>query len=134
MPLETMLTPFEDSVQLILIQLKWLVCHLLTICFFTFDNAQGELEHRFSKARYRRTDRKSFHQQIAKIERRQRRLHRIREKCARVIKENLPRTLEEHHHIGRSEIQYKHIGTFLHHHSGDPATKVSLAFFLPIVA
>jgi hypothetical protein len=86
---------------------------------------QGELEHRTSKARYLRTDRRSFVKQLTRIERRQTRLNRIKRKLSPQIPvEGVATTPEAHHHIGMSENRYEHIGTFLRSHSGDPAMKV----------
>jgi hypothetical protein len=85
---------------------------------------QGELEHRSPKARYRRTDRRSFIKQLTQIERRQARIRRIKQKCRQNRNERVANTPEAHHHIGRSENQFEHIGTFLNAHAGDPAVKV----------
>jgi hypothetical protein len=38
--------------------------------------------------------------------------------------EKVPKTPQGHHHMGVSQNQYEHIGTFLNRTSGDPATKV----------
>jgi hypothetical protein len=43
------------------------------------------------------------------------------------LAEPVPDTMEPHHHIGVSQNQYEHIGTFLRTHNGDPAVNV-LAF------
>lgn len=88
---------------------------------------QGELEHRTSKARYGRTDHKAYIEQLTHIERRQARLRTLRERLGLHL-ESVPRSLEEHHHIGSSQNVYEHLGTFLHRHAGDPAIKVSCSF------
>jgi hypothetical protein len=88
-----------------------------------------ELEHRKPKARYKRTAKKQpFIKQLARIERREARLRRIR---AKLSKEGSGNTIEavgntpqEHHHIGVSQNQFEHLGTFLRDHSGDPSIKV----------
>jgi hypothetical protein len=88
---------------------------------------QGELEHRTSKSRYKRTDKKIFVRQLAQIERREARLRCIRAKLYQggdARAEAVTNTLREHHHIGSSRNLYEHIGTFLRKHSGDPAIKV----------
>lgn len=85
---------------------------------------QGELEHRTPKSRYKRTDKKTFVKQLTEIERREARIRRIRMRLGRARGEQVPRSLEEHHHIGKSQNEFEHIGTFLRRNSGDPATKV----------
>jgi hypothetical protein len=61
--------------------------------------------------------------QLARIERREARLRRIRSKLERQS-EIVAKTLQEHHHIGLSQDLYQHIGTFLQRNAGDPAIKV----------
>lgn len=85
---------------------------------------QGELEHRTPKERYTRTDKKIFVGQLARVERREVRLHRIRAKLPRQQREWTPNTPEQHHHIAVSQNNYEHIGTFLQKHEADPAVKV----------
>jgi hypothetical protein len=82
-----------------------------------------ELEHRTSKARYKRTDKREFVRQLARIERHEARLRRIRVRLFQTgqIGETVATTLPEHHHIGASQNQFEHIGTFLQRNSGDPA-------------
>jgi hypothetical protein len=85
------------------------------------------LEHRTSKARYKRTDRKQFVRQLTQIERRENRLRRVRAKlvvAGLCPDELVAKTPQEHHHIGVSQNEYDHIGTFLQKNSGDPAIKV----------
>ena len=94
---------------------------------------QGELEHRTPKMRYKCTDRKEFVKQLARIERREARIHRLRppksgnqapdEGCA-----TLPKA---HHTIGQTESFPEHIGQFVQRHSGDPAVEVCVLVFLP---
>jgi hypothetical protein len=67
-------------------------------------------------------------QQLAQIERREARLRRIKAKLVSPGQgwgETVARTPQQHHHIGISQNQYQHIGTFLQRNSGDPAVKVS---------
>ena len=64
---------------------------------------------------------------MAQIERREARIHRIRErhsKEGRFQGEMVASTPEEHHHIGLSQNKFEHIGTFLRKQSGDPAIRV----------
>lgn len=73
-----------------------------------------------------RTDKKNFVKQLTKIERRQARIRRIRHKSGSLYKrENVPSDPAGHYHIGRSQNQFEHIGTFLRSFKGDPAIKVS---------
>ena len=72
-------------------------------------------------------DKRLFVKQLARIERRQARLRRIRAKISkesRVHEEVVENTPEQHHHIGVSQKHYEHIGTFLQKNLGDPAIKV----------
>jgi len=88
---------------------------------------QGELEHRTSKARYHRTDRKEFVKQITSIERREARIHRIRDKQSphgAVIEEEVATSPEAHFHVGKSQNHPEHIPLFLQRHLGDPAVRV----------
>jgi hypothetical protein len=99
------------------------LCHL-------YLSVQSELEHRTAKARYKRTDRKNFVKQLTQIERRQARIRRIRVRLRdslRIPHEPVAETPQEHHHIGLSQHQYEHIGTFLGQNAGDPAVKVRAA-------
>lgn len=96
--------------------------------------AQGELEHKTPKGRYKRTSRKGVQKQLAQIERRQARIRRIRKK---LTESSLSVNCEPeqsncdaplHHHIGLSENHPQHIGSFIRAHLDDPATKVSQCF------
>lgn len=96
----------------------------------SYNTTVGELEHRTSKARYLRTDRKAFVKQLTRMERRQTRLRRIKQKLSTSTRvEDVATTPDAHHHIGLSENRYEHIGTFLRTNSGDPAIKG----FLPML-
>jgi hypothetical protein len=106
----------------------------LSLVIFGFDSVilwtQGELEHRTTKARYKRTDRKRYVRQLAQIERQEARLRQIKEKLRMHRQEQgevVAKSMEEHHHIGVSQRQYYHIGTFLQRNSGDPAAKVAIS-------
>ena len=87
---------------------------------------QGELEHRISKSRYKRTDRKAFIKQLARIERRQARIRRIRARHSDSVHEQVDSTPEKHHHIAKSQNDNVHIGTFLRKNVGDPAVQVQI--------
>lgn len=90
---------------------------------------QGELEHRTPKTRYSRTSRKGFLKQMTQIERRQARIHRIREKLGVSYLPPEPiandaASLNAHYHIGKSQNESKHIVLFVQNNRGDPAVKV----------
>lgn len=94
---------------------------------------QGELEHRNAKSRYKRTSKRFVTKQMAQIERRQKRIRRIRQKILKEggdpsgnrneVKAN---NLDAQHHIGISENLHEDIGLFLRKREGDPAVKVLL--------
>ncbi|KAG2152643.1 uncharacterized protein EDB93DRAFT_1249151 [Suillus bovinus] len=92
----------------------------------SYSTEPGELEHRTSKARYHRTDKKGFVKQITSIERRKARIHRI---CDRqsphgtVIDEEVTTSPEVRFHIGKSQNNPENIPLFLQRHLGDPAIK-----------
>ncbi|RDB17006.1 hypothetical protein Hypma_002060 [Hypsizygus marmoreus] len=94
----------------------------------SYSTECGELEHRTPKGRYRRTSKKAYKKQLAQIERHQARIRHIRQKLsmhAPPIPDNaspiLSGNADEHHHIGITENNPQHIGTFLSDNSGDPA-------------
>ena len=81
-----------------------------------------------------------FVKQLARIERQEARICRIRAKLSgerRLRREEVGTTPHEHHHIGVSQNYYEDIGAFLRKHSGDPAIQVqtlnlrSLAVLMP---
>lgn len=89
--------------------------------------SQGELEHRLPKARYIRTSRKLFINQLAQIERRQARLRRIRARHFQAGKppnEEIPTTPEARYVIGKTQDHPEKIPLFLQKYAGDPALKV----------
>jgi hypothetical protein len=89
-----------------------------------------------SKSRFTRTDRKLYVKQLAQIERRSARLHRLRAKLANqglIHKETVPHIPDEHHHIGKGQNEPVHFGTFLRSNSGDPAIQVSLHLSGPML-
>lgn len=66
---------------------------------------------------------------MARIERRQGRLRRLRSRfqTASGTTPNIeppPLMPDAHHHIGKSQNEYEGIGTFLSKHMGDPAVQV----------
>ena len=91
---------------------------------------QGELEHCTPKARYKRTNKKDFVSQLARIEHREARLCRIQGKLSDAgqlqDEETVTTDPQIHHHIGQSQNNYHHIGTFLYNNATDPAVKVSV--------
>ncbi|KAJ8592017.1 hypothetical protein M405DRAFT_734033, partial [Rhizopogon salebrosus TDB-379] len=92
----------------------------------SYSTEPGELEHRTSKARYHRTDRKEFVKQIASIERREARIHRIRDKQwppGAMIEEEVATSPEAHFHVGKSQNYPENIPLFLQRHLGDPAVR-----------
>jgi hypothetical protein len=89
------------------------------------------LEHRRSKARFSRTNRKGFLKQIAQIERHQARLRRIRayyRKAGKTSSEDVAISLEAHHVIELSQNFPEYIPVFLERHRGDPAIQVTHRF------
>jgi hypothetical protein len=89
---------------------------------------QGELEHRTTKARYRRTSRKEFVKQLTHIERCQSCIRRIRE-CNEIpdLADDEPELIsspEAHHSMGKSQNNPWNISLFLQRNAGDPAIKV----------
>jgi hypothetical protein len=87
---------------------------------------QGELEHRSSKARFKRTSKKGYKQQLAQIERRQARIRRINQKSRISSESRGPQNFDPtvHHHIGVGENGPLHIGTFCRENADDPAVMV----------
>ncbi|KAG6905246.1 hypothetical protein DXG01_003988 [Tephrocybe rancida] len=91
----------------------------------SYSTEIGELEHRTVKARYKRTDRKAYSRQIARIERREARLRKIHA-CTNPFERADDDTVRKgnpdvHHIIGKTENLPLHIGTFVADQSGDPA-------------
>ncbi|KAG2047193.1 hypothetical protein BDR06DRAFT_1032526 [Suillus hirtellus] len=92
----------------------------------SYSSEPGELEHRSPKARYSRTDHKSFVKQLTCIECRQARIHHIGNKIVHrphVEIAEMARSPDVHHHIGMTQKYPIHIGTYLRSHEGDPAIK-----------
>ncbi|KAG2741798.1 hypothetical protein P692DRAFT_201726206, partial [Suillus brevipes Sb2] len=91
----------------------------------SYSTEPGELEHRTSKRRYLRTDRKSFIRQLTQIERRQTRIRRIKSRLQKSRPSEAPDIMayepRVHHHIGVSEKVNNDIGSYLRLHGGDPA-------------
>ena len=101
---------------------------------------QGELEHRNPKGNYKRTSKKEFKQQLAKIERRKARIKHIRQKMASTSALDFADASQPDHdvhhdssvandptqryHIGINQNQPQEIGKFLRTYSDDPAIKV----------
>jgi hypothetical protein len=94
---------------------------------------QGELEHRTSKARYCRTDRKEFVKQMASIERREAHILSIQDKellQGAAVEEEVATSPEAHFHVRKSQNFLENIPLFLKWHAGDPAIKVSASSWL----
>jgi hypothetical protein len=86
--------------------------------------------------RYKRTDRKQFVKQLARIERRQARIRRIRPQKppSQLDGEECAARPESHHTIGKTENFPEHLGLFVHKHLGDPAVKVCKLTFLQFLS
>ncbi|KAH7917705.1 hypothetical protein BV22DRAFT_1025919 [Leucogyrophana mollusca] len=93
----------------------------------SYSTEPGELEHRTGKSRYTRTSRKFYIQQLARIERRQARIRRIRERlqgtATEAEAEGTVATSEVHHIIGKSQNLPVNVTTFVRTTAEDPATK-----------
>ncbi|OBZ65084.1 hypothetical protein A0H81_14943 [Grifola frondosa] len=90
----------------------------------SYSTQPGELEHRTSKGRYRRTSRKHFVRQLTQIERRQARIRAIRNRYNRAAdtpKEEIDNSPNEHYHMGKSQNHREVLGPFLLKNSDDPA-------------
>jgi hypothetical protein len=76
--------------------------------------------------RYKRTDRKEFVKQLARIERRQARICRIHPQklASQSSDEECAARPEVHHTIGKTENFPEHLNFFIQKHSGDPAVEV----------
>lgn len=65
---------------------------------------------------------------MARIERRQAHLRRLRQRrpgnVEEICDQGTAQGADTHHHIGMSQNEFEHIGTFLQRNSGDPAIKV----------
>ncbi|KAG2063716.1 hypothetical protein BDR04DRAFT_1131029 [Suillus decipiens] len=94
----------------------------------SFSTELGELEHHSLKARYSRTDRRSFVKQLTRIECHQAHIchighsniHRPHVEISEIAQSPLL-----HHHIGLTQKHVVHIGSYLIRHQGDPAITIS---------
>ncbi|KZP10392.1 hypothetical protein FIBSPDRAFT_708239, partial [Athelia psychrophila] len=97
----------------------------------SFSTEPPELEHRKPKRRFVRTSRKLFVRQLARIERCEARVRRIRQRLYGKTKrtkqddEGMPGP-EIHHHMGKTENDWLEMGSFLRDNNGDPAIKAFL--------
>ena len=89
-----------------------------------------ELEHRSPKSRYLRTSRKDFELQLSRIERRQARIHRIRQKLDALTNnrtvleyEQGPDSPTSDYHIGKTQNHALDLGSLARQY-GSLATKV----------
>lgn len=95
-----------------------------------------ELEHRSPKSRYLRTSRKDFELQLSRIERRQARIHRIRQKLDALTNnrtvleyEQGPDSPTSDYHIGKTQNHALDLGSLARQY-GSLATKVFFLFRL----
>jgi hypothetical protein len=93
--------------------------------------SQGELEHRTSKSRYRRTDRREYVKQMTPIEHWEACIRHIRTKTFGKDEESTSYeqvTLNPHVHycIRQSENFYEHIGLNFAERSSNPAVRVKV--------
>ncbi len=91
-----------------------------------------ELEHRSPKSRYLRTSRKDFEKQLGRIERRQARIRRIRQKLddskkirESFVKEKGPQSTDITYHIGKTQNHPLDVRDLAQKHRLDPAARVS---------
>ncbi|KAG6906039.1 hypothetical protein DXG01_016189 [Tephrocybe rancida] len=108
----------------------------------SYSTETGELEHRLPKSNYKRTSKKHFQRQLAQIERKQARLHRIGQAIL-APESNLgavaphEMTLESEsasepsdpalrYHVGASQHIRKDIRVFIQENAGDPAINAHL--------
>lgn len=109
-----------------------------TIAILITCITKGELEHRSSKSRYSRTNKKDFLKQMTTLEQRQNRLGRIRQSFLSGLdgteRENLKADFENaqmigaRYSIGKTYSSSEHIPQFLQRHADDPAVKVGVTF------
>lgn len=95
-----------------------------------------ELEHRSPKSRYHRTSRKDFEKQLGRIERRQARIRRIRQKLDKsnenksnetrkeLAHEKGPESWAVEYHIGKTQNYPVDLAVFSQEKRHDPAAKV----------
>ena len=95
---------------------------------------QSELEHRKPKSRTVRTSQRMIEMQLARAERRQYRISRIRRRLYPTKKvdddEKGPMDPRTHHYIGKTQNDFIDIGQFIFQNTRDPAIKASQALFL----
>ena len=91
-----------------------------------------ELEHRSPKSRYQRTSRKDFERQLSRIERRQARIRRIRQRLDEINKnrqvighEEGPENSTSSYHIGKTQNYPLDLGDLARKNLQDPAAKVT---------
>lgn len=96
-----------------------------------------ELQHRHPKSHYLRTSRKNFEKQLGSIERRQARIHRIRQKlnhrnkfAETLVHEKRPESPTSDYHIGKTQNHPVDLGVFFRENRLDPAVKVCLYAFV----
>ncbi|KAG2087624.1 uncharacterized protein F5147DRAFT_781269 [Suillus discolor] len=112
--------------------------YISTICLYgtsdLYSSEPGKLKHHSPKARYSRTDCKSFVKQLTRIECRQAHIRHIGDKIVHrphVEIAEMAGSPDVHHHIGMTQKYPIHIGTYLRSHESDPAIKVSPIILTP---
>jgi hypothetical protein len=106
----------------------WLVPWRRSLMLLIIHGRQSELEHRTSKARFRRTNGRLIPLQLSQIERRQRQIRTIREKLChpsqRTNEEDVTNDPKAQYNIGKTRNAPVHVPTFVQKNDGDPAVKV----------
>ncbi|KAG6905803.1 hypothetical protein DXG01_000659 [Tephrocybe rancida] len=103
----------------------------------SYSTETGELEHRVPKSNYKRTSKKVFQRQLARMERRQTRLHRMMQATSgtSVAFEDMSANdasmtnPAERYHIGASEHNKQDICIFVRDNTNNPAISVCLQDF-----
>ncbi|EGO04334.1 hypothetical protein SERLA73DRAFT_148890 [Serpula lacrymans var. lacrymans S7.3] len=87
----------------------------------------GDLEHQTGKSRFKRTSKKTYTEQLTHIERWEARIRLMRQKLGMSSEDHAvaagqeASTLDDHHHIGKSQNSPLHITFFSKMYSHDPA-------------
>ncbi|KAI0064190.1 hypothetical protein BV25DRAFT_1800682 [Artomyces pyxidatus] len=92
----------------------------------SYSTEPAKLEHHTSKVRYKRTSRREFVRDMARIERRQHKIRQIRARtCSATDRtvEDTPSASHEHYNVGVSENYPVNITLFQQENSRDPAVK-----------
>ncbi|KAG6905700.1 hypothetical protein DXG01_001205 [Tephrocybe rancida] len=95
----------------------------------SYSTETGELEHRVPKSNYKRTSKKQFQRQLARIERKQTRIHRMRQAMSGTSVEVADMSADNaslanpaiRYHIGASEHNKQDIRILIRDNTNDPA-------------